>query len=182
LSGAGAPFASPGRRIAAWFLDYLVIAAYLVVLTAVSLGLQATPLRSTFNAAMSSAVTAELLGFVFVTAPVVLYFAFLEQSSWQATLGKRALGVVVAGVSRGRLSTGRALVREAVRFLPWEMSHALLWRVALAPDKSTVSGGTTWGFAAVYLLVFVYLVTLFVGSQHRTIYDRVAGSVVLRKA
>jgi hypothetical protein len=28
------------------------------------------------------------------------------------------------------------------------------------------------------LLVFAYLVTLFVGSTHRTLYDRLAGSVV----
>ncbi len=180
MSGAGAPFASPWRRIAAWCLDYLVIAGYLVALTALSLGLQAIGLRSGFNTAMSSATTAELLGFVFLTAPVLLYFAILEASSWQATLGKRALGVVVVGASRGRLSLGRALVREAVRFLPWELSHALLWRVALAPDKNSASGWVTGGFAAVYLLVFVYLVTLFVGTQHRTLYDRVAGSYVLR--
>lgn len=180
MSGAGPTFASPWRRIAAWCLDYLVIAAYLVMLTALSLGLNATPLRSGFNSAMSNAVTAELLGFVFLTAPVVMYFAILEASSWQATLGKRAVGVVVVGASRGRLALGRALAREGLRFLPWELSHALLWRVALAPDKNSVSGWVTWGFVVVYLLVLAYLVTLFVGSQHRTLYDRVAGSYVLR--
>ena len=37
------------------------------------------------------------------------------------------------------------------------------------------------GFALVYLIVFAYLVTLFVGSQHRTLYDRLAGSWVLRR-
>jgi uncharacterized RDD family membrane protein YckC len=181
LNAAGAPFASPWRRLAAWGLDYLVIAAYLVVLTAASLGLEATPVRSGFNAATSGAVTAELLGFVFLTAPVTLYFAILEASSWQATLGKRALGVVVVSASRRRLSFGRAILREAVRFLPWELSHALLWRVALAPDKNSVSGLVTVGFAAVYLLVLAYLITLFVGTQHRTVYDRVAGSYVLRR-
>jgi Na+/H+ antiporter NhaC len=39
---------------------------------------------------------------------------------------------------------------------------------------------TIGGFAVVYLLLFVYLVSLFVGSQHRTVYDRLAGSRVLR--
>jgi len=39
---------------------------------------------------------------------------------------------------------------------------------------------TIGGFAAVYLLLFAYLVSLFVGSQHRTLYDRVAGSRVVR--
>ena len=179
---AGGPFASPWRRIAAWSLDYLVIAAYLVVLTAVSLGLKATGLRSTFNAAMSGAATAELLGFLLLTLPVVLYFAILEASPWQATLGKRALGLIVVRDSRGRLPFGRAIVREAVRFLPWELSHALLWRIALAPDRGSMPAWATFGFAGVYLLVFAYLATLFIGSQHRTIYDRLAGSYVLRLA
>ncbi len=39
---------------------------------------------------------------------------------------------------------------------------------------------TIGGFAVVYLLVFAYVISLFVGSQHRTLYDRVAGSRVMR--
>lgn len=178
---AGATFASSWRRIAAWGLDYFVIAAYLVVITAVTLGLRATALRSALDGAMSRAASAELLGFLMLTLPVVLYFSIFESSPWQATLGKRALGLIVVGRSRGRLPFGRALVREAVRFLPWELSHALLWRVAFAADHNSLAPSTTAGFAAVYLLVLAYLVTLFVGSQHRTIYDRIAGSYVLRR-
>jgi hypothetical protein len=36
------------------------------------------------------------------------------------------------------------------------------------------------GFVVVYVLVGLYLVTLFVGS-HRTVYDRLAGSIVIRR-
>jgi uncharacterized RDD family membrane protein YckC len=178
---AGTQFASPWRRIAAWSLDYLVIAGYLVVLTAVTLGLQATGFRGTLDGAMSRPASAELLGFLTLTLPVVLYFAILESSRWQATLGKRALGLVVAGAS-GPLPIGRALLREALRFLPWELSHALIWRIALAPDRQSFPAWASWGIAAVYVLVIAYLVTLFAGSQHRTVYDRIAGSYVLRRA
>lgn len=162
-------------------LDYLVIAAYLIVLTAVSLGVLASPARAAFNAALSQAGTAELGGFLLLTTPVVLYFALFEASARQATLGKRALGIIVVGQGGKRLSLARAIVREGIRFLPWEMSHAILWRLALSPDRHSLPGWAAGGFAVVYLLVFVYLVTLFVGSQHRTIYERLAGSWVLRK-
>jgi uncharacterized RDD family membrane protein YckC len=173
--------ASPLRRIAAWLLDYILIAAYLVLLTAVSLGLRYSPVTAGFNNAMSQPVTAELLGFVLLTLPVVLYFALFEASPLPSTLGKRALRLAVVASSGHRLSVRRALLREAVRFLPWELSHALLWRVALSPDRGSISLWVIAGFGVVYALVLLYLATLFIGSKHRTVYDRLAGSIVIQR-
>lgn len=181
MSETVAVIASPWRRIAAWMLDYLVIAAYLIVLAAASLGLLATAAGPALNAALARPFTAELVGFLVLTTPVVLYFALLESSKRQATLGKRVLGIVVAGPAGRRLTVGRALLREAVRFLPWELSHAIIWRLALSPAKNSFPAWAGVGFALVYLFVFAYLVTLFFGSQHRTLYDRLAGSWVLRR-
>jgi uncharacterized RDD family membrane protein YckC len=49
---------------------------------------------------------------IFVPIPVVwLYFAFMESSRWQATLGKRALGIVVVDREGRRLSFLRATAR-----------------------------------------------------------------------
>jgi uncharacterized RDD family membrane protein YckC len=172
--------ASPFRRVAAWLLDYLLIAAYLILLTAVSLGLRASPVQAGFNSAMSRPVAAELLGFLLLTLPVVLYFALFEASRWRSTLGKRALRLAVVDEKRGRLTLRRALLREAVRFLPWELSHALLWRVALSPDRGSISVLVIVGFVVVYALVGLYLLTLFIGS-HRTVYDRLAGSLVIQR-
>jgi uncharacterized RDD family membrane protein YckC len=175
-----AGIASPWRRVAAWMLDYVVIAAYLVLLTAASIGILASPLALAFNAALRQPTTAELVGFLVLTTPVVLYFAVLEASAWQATLGKRALGIIVTGPAGARLTVWRAVVREGVRFLPWELSHALLWRLALSPARNSFPAWAAVGFAVVDVLVFAYLVTLFFGSQHRTVYDRLAGSWVIR--
>jgi uncharacterized RDD family membrane protein YckC len=166
------------RRVGAWLLDYLIVAAYLVVLTAASLGLLASPLHTTFSAALSQSVTAELGGFLLLTAPVILYFGLLEASPWQATIGKRALGVVVTSRNGERLPVGRALTREAIRFLPWEMSHALIWQIVLSPGGRSFPPWIAVGFGLVYVFVFILLFTLFVGSNHRTLYDRIAGSVV----
>jgi uncharacterized RDD family membrane protein YckC len=46
-----------------------------------------------------------------------LYFAILESSVWQATLGKRALGVVVTDLSGDRISFGRATGRHFAHYL-----------------------------------------------------------------
>jgi uncharacterized RDD family membrane protein YckC len=181
VSEATAAIATPWRRVAAWMLDYLVIVAYLIMLTAASLGVLATPAGPALNAPLTRPFTAELVGFLTLTTPVVLYFALLESSTWQATLGKRVLGIVIVGPAGRRLTVGRALAREAVRFLPWELSHAIIWRLALSPAKNSFPAWAGVGFALVYLIVFAYLVTLVFGSQHRTLYDRLAGTWVLRR-
>jgi uncharacterized RDD family membrane protein YckC len=46
-----------------------------------------------------------------------LYFAVMESSPWQATLGKRALGMVVTDLAGNRISFGRATGRFFARFV-----------------------------------------------------------------
>jgi uncharacterized RDD family membrane protein YckC len=172
--------ASPWRRVLAWLLDYMLIAAYLVVVTAVGLGLRLSPMQAGITSALDRPFAAELVGFVMLTLPVVLYFALCEASRRQATLGKRALRLAVVDKKGGRLSVRRALMREAVRFFPWELSHAMLYRIALSTDRGSIAVLVTVGFVVVYALVGLYLVTLFIGS-HRTVYDRLAGSIVIQR-
>lgn len=181
MIAGGLAVASPWRRVGAWMLDYLLIAAYLLLLTAASFGTLSSPAASIFGSALTRPITAELVGFLTLTAPVILYFALTEASAWQATVGKRALGIVVVGRSGARLPVARAIVREVVRFLPWELSHALIWRAVLSPQRNSLTTLEATGFGVVYLLVFAYLISLFVGAQHRTIYDRIAGSRVMRR-
>lgn len=52
-----------------------------------------------------------------------LYFAFLESSSWQATLGKKALGLEVTDLQGRRISFARASGRFFGKFL----SVLILW-------------------------------------------------------
>ncbi|MEO7052683.1 MAG: RDD family protein [Rhodanobacter sp.] len=48
-----------------------------------------------------------------------LYFALLESSSWQATLGKLALGIRVTDLEGRRISFPHALGRYLAKFLSW---------------------------------------------------------------
>ena len=57
-----------------------------------------------------------------VLPPVVivatwLYFAVLESSSWQATMGKKLLGLYVTDIEGQRLSLGRATGRTFAKYL-----------------------------------------------------------------
>ena len=46
-----------------------------------------------------------------------LYYALLESSAWQATLGKKALGLEVTDLAGARVSFGRATGRYFARYI-----------------------------------------------------------------
>jgi uncharacterized RDD family membrane protein YckC len=47
----------------------------------------------------------------------ICYYAMLEQSKWQATLGKRFMGIIVVDENEGRITITRALVRTLAKYL-----------------------------------------------------------------
>jgi uncharacterized RDD family membrane protein YckC len=57
------------------------------------------------------------LGTVAVLVGEWLYFAILESSSWQATLGKKTLGLAVVNADGTRLTFGRACVRYVAKIV-----------------------------------------------------------------
>ena len=178
------PVAAPAtgwRRVTAYLIDYLVIAAYVALLTGASFASGASQ-RLDFALSGNPAL-GQLVAFVALTLPVMLYFALNEASPWQGTLGKRALSIRVATHGAGgRLSFRRTLLRAALKFAPWELAHTVLWRVEGWPLESPQPTTVHWlGFALSLLWAGWYLVSLFVGSQ-RTIYDRAAASVVVRSS
>jgi uncharacterized RDD family membrane protein YckC len=178
-SAAPRPLVSAGLwpRVLAFAIDYLPISGYLVLL--VVLGSTARLIAPEMaNAVFGSPLSGELTGFLLITLPVTLYFALLESSAWQATWGKRRLGLRVTRTDGARLSRGRSLLRTGLKFVPWELAHACIWQVSFAgPDPSPLITG---GFVAVWLLVGANPVSLLVTRDHQTIYDRLSGAVVVR--
>jgi len=57
------------------------------------------------------------LGLVVIIVAEWLYFALLESSSWQATPGKKALGLAVVNADGTRLTFGRASVRYLAKIV-----------------------------------------------------------------
>src|SRR5471032_2077281 len=109
------------RRIAAFGVDYLIIAAWIGLITGVGfgaraiLGIETGPILS-----QPDQLRGHAIAFLSLTLPVILYFAIAESSRWQATVGKRALGLRVQAVTGARVGLGRSLARSAIKFLPWE--------------------------------------------------------------
>lgn len=68
---------------------------------------------------------AQTVGFLLATVPFTLYFALCESSYWQASVGKRVAKIQVRNRSDERLSFQRALIRNAIKFVPWEFGHTM---------------------------------------------------------
>lgn len=176
-------YANGWQRIAAFLLDYLIIALYLVLLIIVGVGLGFGPLRGAFQAMFADPNKSEFSAFLLLVLPVVLYFALLECAPWQATWGKRKMGLRVTDTHGARLSFPRSLGRSLLKFAPWELTHACIWRIPgwpLAPSApSTIIAA---GLALVWVLVAAYLVSLLVSQRHQTLYDWIAGTFVIVEA
>lgn len=165
---------SMGTRIKAFLWDYIVIFVYILLL--IGLSYAARPwLMPLFS---SSPWTAELTGFGFITLPVLLYFALSEGSRAHATWGKRKVGIQVTTVHGQPMGFGTSLLRSAVKFAPWELAHFTIWHMVL--PSGIADSVLNWLLAAVYGLVFLYLVSPLWSPKKQTVYDRIAGSVVVR--
>ena len=164
------------KRLLAFALDYIVISAYLVVLVIVGVVLARTPAGPGFRALFANPNSAEATAFLLLVVPVLLYFAIFESSHWQATWGKRVLRLRATTTSGERAGFLRALWRNALKLLPWELTHACLWRIPGWPfDPQTPPLWINVGLILVWVIVVVYVISLAFSRSGQTLYDYLAG-------
>lgn len=165
------------QRAKAFALDYLVILAYLVILTLCFLLLN----RFTNGPEwlFADRVRAQVAGFLVLTLPVALYFTINESSARQGTWGKQRLGLRVTDYNWNQIHFFRALARAFLKFMPWEISHTLVWEISFSPGANSVL--INYGFAVVYALIGLNIASLIMTRTHQTLYDFLAGTYVLQK-
>lgn len=172
------PIAAPSRRLAAFALDYIWIALYLLVLAGVGSYLAFGPLAPQAAALFASPVVSDLIILALTVLPVTLYFA-RQEAARGGTWGKRRLGLRVVRADGAHPSFGRTLLRAGVKFTPWQIAHlgvARLIRLAEPP---------AWALAAGILslvLVAGYVALLYLSPSHRTVHDLAAGTMVVQEA
>jgi len=93
-------------RVAAIFIDGLIFSPLSVISIVLSFMSRAD--NNNLNIAMWAVSLAYSL---FLLVVRWLYFALMESSSWQATVGKRVMGIQVTGMQGERIGFGRATGR-----------------------------------------------------------------------
>ena len=164
------------RRLAAFMIDYCVIASYIGNLIIINLFLLQTELDPPSD--LSEKLAGHAQAFLLLTVPVWLYFTLQEHSSAQATLGKRVLRIRVENYPTFKPRFAQIAVRNGVRLLPWEISHAAIWYV---PGTPFIDPMPTFNLAVCVATIVVassYMVLLFF-RDGRTPYDLAAGTWVV---
>jgi uncharacterized RDD family membrane protein YckC len=163
------------RRAGAFALDYMIILGYLLGVGLLSLLLNT--LFDTNQWLFGTRIRAQMVAFLLVTLPITLYFAISESSPQQATWGKQRLKLKVADRNRKRIHFWRALGRTLLKFVPWEISHTLIWQIYFSPQTESV--WISYGFALVYFLIGLNLVSLVISKTRQTLYDFLTNTYVI---
>lgn len=154
------------NRFLAFIIDCALIVIYLVMLRAVIsiIGFDFDDLDrpSTYLAI-----------FMIVTIPVIGFFASCESVAGR-TPGKAIVGL---GVRFNRTETaGLALVRNTVKFLPWEVAHLGVWIIPGRPLVDPPEAVSLWLWSGAIGMQIIQ--AALVSTTGRTIHDRFAGSRV----
>ena len=175
-------YASFAERMKAFGFDYLIICGYIILLAGVTMAvikissLLGVPLHWPENP-----IFADLMAFITLVLPVVLYFSLQESSPKQSTWGKRKAGIQVVNANGDRLTRGQAFVRSLIKFLPWQIAHTSIFQIKPVMPGGEAPPFNITGIVMVYLLAAIYIVSALVSKKHRTPYDWVSGSYVVEK-
>jgi uncharacterized RDD family membrane protein YckC len=160
-------------RFIALAIDYLVFVIYGVFLFGLSFLFR--PLFSELFT--SSAEVAQLTGFVFITLPVIMYFVLGESSKGMGSIGKRKLGLAVTDHKGERIRIFRSLIRNLIKFTPWELAHFAIWRLRF---PTSFSESFLLGILImVNVIVLIFIFCPFLNRNRKSLYDWLAGTKVI---
>lgn len=107
-----AAYAGFWKRLAAYIIDYFIVSAVTSVINFI------------FYGVLSFATYETIIFTAWILSPILLagswlYFALMESSTKQATLGKMALGIIVTDTGGRRITFGRATGRYFSKILSY---------------------------------------------------------------
>ncbi len=110
------PYAGFWIRVGAYLIDTILLYIVQIIIAAmfgVSIGAM-SGLGDAGEAAATGMATVVSLIMVFLS---IAYFVIMESGPWQATLGKKAVGIIVTDENGGRISPLRAIGRYLAKIL-----------------------------------------------------------------
>jgi uncharacterized RDD family membrane protein YckC len=157
-------------RLLAGLIDLGLALAWALVVAAVGV-----PLYLTGQTSALGPLALNLVGLALVVLPLTVALTVMECGRYEATPGKLKFGLRVRRDPTGeRVSWQRSLLRNLLKLgVPWSLGH-------LAAIGLAAGGGIDAEIGAVVSMAVpvAYLVSLFIGDG-RTIYDRLAGTMVI---
>lgn len=104
-------------RVGAYIIDYIVVTIAAALIGGIFGGILGAGIATTGGDIEAAQTGLSLTGGVIGLVIGIGYYAGMESSSWQATLGKKALGLIVVDEAGTRISFMRALGRYFAKIL-----------------------------------------------------------------
>lgn len=166
------------KRLKAFLIDFFIILAYVGFLYVVTISFYRI-----FPHLLKKIgpVSEQILGFICLALPVILYFTLMENSKYKATIGKRKFNLQTVSKNLSKANFDQLLLRNFVKFLPWILAHFFVFRWFdfmrnNIPPPIWVSEGLIMSQA----LAVVYLILLFT-NNHRNIYEILSSTIVIER-
>ncbi len=139
-------YASFWRRLVAFMIDSIIVAFPSMILSGVGAALFAPKILSAMNANPSPESISALFsayGFIMVLNVVSalffwLYYAFMESSAKQATLGKMAMGIKVVDEKGQRISFARATGRTFSKIISYTILYFGFFMAAFTKKRQAL--------------------------------------------
>lgn len=113
-----------------------------------------------------------------ISLPTWLYF-IISDLHGGATLGKRLFGLRTRTTTGDRIGIKQALLRTALKLLPWELTHfSILVPNPLWNPGAEAAVSQMIGITAANLLLLLYLAILVIRQGQRSLHDIAAGTLV----
>jgi uncharacterized RDD family membrane protein YckC len=161
-------------RFKAFMIDYILIFVYLVIVFIFNVFLFPS-LQEFFN---GSPIVAQFTGFLMVTFPVSLYFIISDSKIGGQSFGKRKMGIRVVKKDGEAISAMHIAFRTILKFLPWELSHFLVYRLIYIGDGELPFAYYLIG-GLIYALIFTYIMTAIFTEKKQSLYDIVTKTYVV---
>jgi uncharacterized RDD family membrane protein YckC len=112
-----------------------------------------------------------------MTLPILFYFSICEASGWGATIGKRVLSLRVVGAKPERIPFSRHVLRNVVKFAPWELGHLVANQAIFASSSIPI-----WVYVPMifsFTIPMWWIISIYV--QGDSPYDRITNIRVMLK-
>ena len=162
-------------RLKAFAFDYLLIFGYMMVLLIFSVFLMPS-IQGWFQ---DSQLTAQLAGFFLLTLPISLYFIFSDSRMGSQSFGKWRVGIRVVDENNRPISVFRAFCRTSLKFLPWELSHLMAYRMIYLRTGEVLLMDYLVG-GLIYILILLYIYTTIFTKNKQSVYDRLTKTYVVK--
>jgi|GEM_PF-762564 len=163
------------RRAAAYAIDILLIYVYAIALFGVSMAVETV---MPFQHMMAeSYLLRHGIAFFSLSLPVLVWFWRWEAGPHRATPGKRVMKIRVQTTGSGKIESKQVLIRNILKFLPWEWAHTFLH---IHPDF--LMGGevatlpTVIGMYLPQVMVLGYALTVAIRKDGMAPYDLISGT------